>query len=212
VIAPRDAEYDRARAVWNAMIHRRPASIARCRGVADVIRALRFARDHDLQIAVRGGGHNVAGNAVCDGGVVVDLSAMEGTHVEPGARTPRVQPGVTLGELDRETQLFGLATPTGLISMTGVAGLTLGGGLGWLARRHGPTCNNLTSAQVVLASGEAVSASERGDAELLWGLRGGGGNFGVVTSFEYRLHPVGPEVLAGAIFHAGDDAGEALRF
>jgi FAD/FMN-containing dehydrogenase len=123
-----------------------------------------------------------------------------------------VQPGVTLGELDRETQLFGLATPTGLISMTGVAGLTLGGGLGWLARRHGPTCNNLTSAQVVLASGEAVSASERGDAELLWGLRGGGGNFGVVTSFEYRLHPVGPEVLAGAIFHAGDDAGEALRF
>jgi FAD/FMN-containing dehydrogenase len=211
-IAPGDADYDRARAVWNAMIDRRPAVIARCRGVSDVRIALRFAREHGLPIAVRGGGHNVAGNSVCDDGIVVDLSPMKGIHVDPRARTARVQPGVTLGELDRETQVFGLATPTGLISMTGIAGLTLGGGLGWLARRDGATCDNLVSAEVVLATGEVVTASDHDDADLLWALRGGGGNFGIVTSFEYRLHSVGPQVLAGAIFHRGDDAREILRF
>src|SRR5919112_180751 len=211
-IAPGDADYDRARAVWNAMIDRRPAVIARCLNVSDVRTALRFAREHGLRIAVRGGGHNVAGNAVCDGGIVIDLSPMKGIHVDPRARTARVQPGVTLGELDRETEVFGLATPTGLISMTGVAGLTLGGGLGWLARRAGTTCDNLLSAQVVLANGDVVTAGADDDADLLWGLRGGGGNFGVVTSFEYRLHPVGPHVLAGAISHGGDDAQDVLRF
>jgi len=211
-IAPGDADYDRARAVWNAMIDRRPAVIARCLNVSDVRTALSFAREHGLPIAVRGGGHNVAGNAVCDGGIVIDLSPMKGIHVDPRARTARVQPGVTLGELDRETQVFGLATPTGLISMTGVAGLTLGGGLGWLARRDGTTCDNLLAAQVVLANGDVVTAGADDDPDLLWALRGGGGNFGVVTSFEYRLHPVGPHVLAGAIFHRGGDAQEVLRF
>ena len=211
-IAPGDGDYDRARAVWNAMIDRRPAVIARCRSVSDVRTALRFAREHDLPIAVRGGGHNVAGNAVCDGGIVIDLSPMKAIHVDPEQRTARVEPGVTLGELDRATQAFGLATPTGLISMTGIAGLTLGGGLGWLARRNGTTCDNLRSAEVVLANGEVVTAGPDDDADLLWGLRGGGGNFGIVTSFEYALHPVGPQVLAGAIFHRGDVAPEALRF
>jgi FAD/FMN-containing dehydrogenase len=211
-IAPGDADYDRARAVWNAMIDRRPAVIARCRSVSDVRTALRFAREHDLPIAVRGGGHNVAGNAVCDGGIVIDLSPMKRIHVDPEARTARVEPGVTLGELDRETLVFGLATPTGLISMTGIAGLTLGGGLGWLARRDGTTCDNLRSAEVVLANGEVVTAGPDDDADLLWALRGGGGNFGIVTSFEYALHPVGPQVLAGAIFHRDDDAPEVLRF
>ena len=211
VMGPGDGEYERARRVWNAMIDRRPAVIARCRGVADVIRAVGFAREHDLLIAVRGGGHSVAGNGVCDGGIVIDLSTMKGIHVDPRARTARVQPGVTLGELDRETQVFGLATPTGLISVTGIAGLTLGGGLGWLSRPHGTTCDNLLAAEVVLPSGDVVTASEHDDADLLWALRGGGGNFGVVTSFEYRLHDVGPQVLGGAIFHPGDRASEVLR-
>ena len=211
VMGPGDGEYERARRVWNAMIDRRPAVIARCRGVADVIRAVGFAREHDLLIAVRGGGHSVAGNGVCDGGIVIDLSTMKGIHVDPRAPTARVQPGVTLGELDRETQVFGLATPTGLISVTGIAGLTLGGGLGWLSRPHGTTCDNLLAAEVVLPSGDVVTASEHDDADLLWALRGGGGNFGVVTSFEYRLHDVGPQVLGGAIFHRGDRASEVLR-
>jgi FAD/FMN-containing dehydrogenase len=211
VIHPGSAGYEHARGVWNAMIDRRPALIARCRGTADVIRVLAFAREHELPIAVRGGGHSVAGNGVCEDGVVIDLSAMRGVRVDPRGRTARAQPGATLGELDRETQVFGLATPTGLISMTGIAGLTLGGGLGWLSRAHGTTCDNLLSADVVLAGGEAVTAGAQDDADLVWALRGGGGNFGVVTSFEYRLHPVGPQVLGGAIFHPGDRAPEVLR-
>ena len=211
LVVPGDAGYDAARAVWNATIDRRPAVIARCHGVADVVRALDVARTYDLPIAVRGGGHNVAGNAVCDDGIVIDLSAMKGIHVDPAARTARAQPGVTLGELDRETEVFGLATPTGLVSQTGIAGLTLGGGLGWLARLHGPTCDNLISAQVVLAGGDVVTAGEGEHADLLWGLRGGGGNFGIVTSFQYRLHPLGP-VLAGPVFHRGEDAADVMRF
>src|SRR5919112_132538 len=211
-IAPGDADYDRARAVWNAMIDRRPAVIARCLNVSDVRTALSFAREHGLPIAVRGGGHNVAGNAVCDGGIVIDLSPMKGIHVDPRARTARVQPGVTLGELDRETEVFGLATPTGLISMTGVAGLTLGGGLGWLTRRDGTTCDNLRSAQVVLANGEVVTAGEEDNPDLLWALRGGGGNFGVVTSFEFALRPVGPVVHLALFFYEPDQGREMLRF
>jgi FAD/FMN-containing dehydrogenase len=212
LIGPDDGGYESARRVWNGMVDRRPAIIARCAGEDDVVAALGFARDHGLAVAVRGGGHNVAGNALCDGGVVIDLSRLKEVAVDPGRRTAHVQPGVLLGELDRATQAFGLATPTGNVSMTGVAGLTLGGGLGWIARKHGPACDNLLSARVVTADGERVIASAGENPDLLWGLRGGGGNFGVVTSFEYRLHPVGPEVIAGGVLHAFSDAPEVFRF
>jgi FAD/FMN-containing dehydrogenase len=212
LIGPGDGRYETARQVWNGMVDRHPALIARCAGPDDVVAAVRFAREWDLPLAVRGGGHNVAGNAMCDGGVVVDLSALKSIEVDAAGRTARVQPGVVLGELDRATQAFGLATPTGNVSMTGVAGLTLGGGLGWIARRHGPACDNLLSADVVTADGERVTASAAENPELLWGLRGGGGNFGVVTSFRYRLHPVGPQVVAGGVVHAFTDAPDVLRF
>jgi FAD/FMN-containing dehydrogenase len=198
LVAPGHRAYERARRVWNGTVDRRPALIARCRGADDVVAALLSARERDLPVAVRGGGHNVAGNATCDDGVVIDLSGLRRIDVDPERRIARVQPGVLLGELDRATQAHGLATPTGNVSMTGVAGLTLGGGLGWIARKHGPACDNLVSAQVVTADGERVTASEEENPDLLWGLRGGGGNFGVVTSFEYRLHPVGPEIIAAA--------------
>jgi FAD/FMN-containing dehydrogenase len=212
LIEPGDDGYERARRVWNGMVDKRPALIARCANDDDVVVALRHAREHGLPVAVRGGGHNVAGNAVCDDGVMIDLGGLRDVAVDPAARTARVQPGVLLGELDRATQADGLATPTGNVSMTGVAGLTLGGGLGWIARKHGPACDNLLAARVVTADGERVRASADENPELLWGLRGGGGNFGVVTSFEYRLHPVGPEVLAGGVLHAFADAPEVLRF
>ena len=212
LLAPRNPHYETARRVWNAMVDRRPAVIARCADEGDVVAALRAAREFGLPVAVRGGGHNVAGNAVCDDGLVVDLSALKAIHVDPTKRTARVQPGVLLGELDRAAQEFGLATPTGNVSMTGVAGLTLGGGLGWIARKHGPACDNLLSADVVTVGGDRVRASADQNADLLWGLRGGGGNFGVVTSFEYRLHPVGPQVLAGGVLHAFADAREVFRF
>lgn len=212
VIRPGDASYEAARRVWNGMIDKRPDLIVRCTGVSDVKAAVAFAREHELLTAVRGGGHNVAGNAVCDGGMVIDLSPMKGIHVDPVARTARAQPGVTWGEFDRETQVFALATTGGLVSTTGIAGLTLGGGIGWLARKHGTSCDNLLSADVVTADGRVLTASATENADLFWGLRGGGGNFGVITSFEYRLHPVGPTVLAGPVFHAGDDIPEVLRF
>jgi FAD/FMN-containing dehydrogenase len=212
LIGPDDARYGSARRVWNGMVDRRPATIARCAGEDDVVTALGFARERGLAVAVRGGGHNVAGNAVCDGGVVIDLSALKEITVDPDRRTAQVAPGVLLGELDRATQAFGLATPTGNVSMTGVAGLTLGGGLGWIARKHGPACDNLLSARVVTADGRRVTASAEENPELLWGLRGGGGNFGVVTSFEYRLHPVGPRVIAGGVLHAFSDAPQVFRF
>jgi FAD/FMN-containing dehydrogenase len=204
--------YEGARRIWNGMIDRRPALIARCAGEADVAAALRFARERDLPVAVRGGGHNVAGNATCDDGVVVDLSGLKAVEVDAARRTARAQPGVLLGDLDRATQAFGLATPTGNVSQTGVAGLTLGGGLGWIARKHGPACDNLLSARVVTADGDCVTAGADENPELLWGLRGGGGNFGVVTSFEYRLHPIGPEVIAGGVVHSFADAPELFRF
>src|SRR5919201_1866995 len=212
LIGPDHPGYERARRVWNGTVDRRPALIARCHGAEDVAVALRFARDRGLPLAVRGGGHNVAGNAVCDDGVVIDLSAMKAVEVDPERRIARVEPGVLLGELDAATQAFGLATPTGNVSMTGVAGLTLGGGLGWIARLHGAACDNLLAAEVVIADGRRVRASEDENPDLLWGLRGGGGNFGVVTSFEYRLHSVGPQVLAGGVVHPFADAPRVFRF
>ncbi|WP_129112661.1 FAD-binding oxidoreductase [Halegenticoccus tardaugens] len=212
LLRPDDVGYDEARSVWNGMIDRRPAVVARCAGVADVIEAVNVARENDLLVAVRGGGHNVAGSAVCDDGLVIDLSSMRSVRVDPSRRTARVEPGATLAEFDHETQAFGLATPVGFNSTTGIAGLTLGGGFGWLSRKYGMTVDNLASADVVTADGELVRASEEENRDLLWGIRGGGGNFGIVTSFEFRLHDVGPEILSGLIVHPHDDAADVLRF
>jgi FAD/FMN-containing dehydrogenase len=212
VLGPGDDGYDAARAIWNGAIDRRPACIARCTGVADVVAAVGFARERGLLVGVRSGGHGVGGHAICDGGLVVDLSAMKGIRVDPATRTARAEAGVLWGELDRETQYFGLATVGGIVTHTGIAGLTLGGGIGWLMRKHGATVDNLVSADVVTAQGEVLTASEEENPDLFWAVRGGGGNFGIVTSFEYRLHPVGPTVLAGPIFHRLEDAPEVLRF
>jgi FAD/FMN-containing dehydrogenase/DNA-binding HxlR family transcriptional regulator len=212
LVTPGDDIYDAARAVWNGAIDRRPKYIARCFDAADVGAALRFGRERELPIAVRGGGHGVAGAAVCDDGLVIDLSAMKGVRVDPADRSARAEAGVLWGELDGATQVFGLATTGGVVSHTGIAGLTLGGGIGWLMRRHGLTIDNLLSAEVVTANGELITASVREHPDLFWGLRGGGGNFGIVTSFEYRLHPVGPEVLAGPVLWAMEDAAEVLRY
>jgi len=212
LLTPASPGYDEARTIWNAMIDRRPALIVRCAGAADVVQAVRFVREHKLIVAVRGGGHNIAGNAVCDGGLMIDLSPMKSVRVDPASRTARVEPGVTLGEFDREAQAFGLATPLGINSTTGVAGLTLGGGFGWLSRSLGLSIDNLTSVDIVTAAGELVKASGAENADLFWAIRGGGGNFGVVTSFEFRLHKIGPEVLSGLIVHPLDAARDVLRF
>ncbi|WP_101296854.1 FAD-binding oxidoreductase [Halegenticoccus soli] len=211
VIAPGDEGYDAARRVWNGMIDKRPALIVRCRGPADVVETVTLARDRDLLVAVRGGGHNVAGTAVCDGGVVIDLSEMDGVRVDPEGRTVRAEGGSTLGDVDRETQLFGLATPLGVVSDTGIAGLTLNGGVGHLRREYGLACDNLASVDVVTADGELRTANEEHNEDLFWAVRGGGGNFGVVTSFEYALHEVGPEVYGLFVLHRGDVAIEAMR-
>jgi len=211
VIGPADPEYEAARRVHNGMIDKRPAVIARCSGVADVLAALQFGLAHDLPIAVRGGGHNVAGKAVVDDGIVIDLSPMKGIRVDPTNRIVRAQAGLTWGEFDRETQVFGLATTGGAISTTGIAGLTLGGGIGWLQRKHGLACDNLLSADVITADGRILTASETENPDLFWGLRGGGGNFGIVTSFEYRLHPVG-QVLGGPVLYPFSAAKEAFTF
>jgi FAD/FMN-containing dehydrogenase len=211
LLSPTSPGYDTARKIWNGAIDRRPACIARCTGVADVVAAVRFARERDLLVGVRSGGHGVGGHALCDGGLVVDLSPMKGIRVDPATRVARAEPGVLWGELDRETQLFGLATVGGIVTHTGIAGLTLGGGIGWLMRKHGATVDNLLSADVVTAEGEIVTASAAENPDLFWAIRGGGGNFGIVTSFEYRLHPVGPIVLGGPIFHALDAAPAILR-
>jgi len=210
LLRPGEAGYDEARQVWNGMIDKRPAFIARCTGVADVIHCVNFARSNDLLVAVRGGGHNVAGNAVCDGGLVIDLSRMKSVRVDPKRRTARAEPGLTWHEFDRETQAFGLATTGGQISTTGIAGLTLGGGWGYLARRYGLSCDNLLSADLVTANGQFLTASIAENPDLFWALRGGGGNFGVVTSFEYQLHPVGP-VLAGIVAYPFEKAMGALK-
>jgi FAD/FMN-containing dehydrogenase len=211
LLRPGENGYDQARRLWNGMIDRHPALIARCAGVADVIAAVRFARTHRLLVSVRGGGHNITGNAVCEGGLMIDLSPMKGVRVDPVARTARAQAGLTWGEYNRETQAFGLASTGGVVSTTGIAGLTLGGGLGWLMGKHGLSCDNLLSADIVTADGEFLTASADRHSDLFWGLRGGGGNFGIVTAFEYRLHPVGP-VLAGMVLHPMAKAKEVMRF
>jgi FAD/FMN-containing dehydrogenase len=211
VLTAEDEGYDAARHVWNAMIDRRPGLIVRCAGASDVQAAVDFARKAGAVLAVRGGGHNIAGSAVCDDGVVIDLTPMKSVRVDPVAKTARVEPGVTLGEFDREAQAFGLVTPTGINSTTGIAGLTLGGGFGWISRKFGLTVDNLISADVVTADGELVRASEKEKPDLFWALRGGGGNFGVVTSFEFRLQPLGPEVMSGLIVHPLSQARDMIR-
>jgi FAD/FMN-containing dehydrogenase len=212
VIVPDHHDYDHARAIWNGTVDRRPRLIARCSGTADVAAAVRFARDRGLEIAVRGGGHNVAGTAVCDGGMVIDLSAMRAVAVDPVERTALVQGGALWGDVDHETQAHGLATTGGIVSHTGVGGVSLGGGIGWLMRTHGLTVDNLVAAEVVTAEGEVVWASASDHPDLFWALRGGGGNFGVVGSFRFALHPVGPTVTAGPVFWAAEDTTEVLRF
>jgi FAD/FMN-containing dehydrogenase len=212
VIAADHDAYDDARAVWNGVVDRRPRLIARCNGAADVAAALRFAHHGELPVAVRGGGHNVAGTAVCDDGVVIDLSAMRAVAVDPVGRTALVQGGALWGDVDHETQAHGLATTGGIVSHTGVGGLSLGGGIGWLMRKHGLAVDNLVEAEVVTADGDIIRASADDHADLFWALRGGGGNFGVVTSFRFTLHPIGPTVVAGLVFWAAEDTTDVLRF
>src|SRR5512139_3737351 len=210
VLLPGDAGYDEVRQIWNAMIDRRPALIARCVSSEDVVQAVNFARNHKLLVSIRGGGHNIAGNAVCNDCLMIDLSLMKGVQVDPKARRATVEPGCTLADFDAAAQAHGLATPLGINSTTGVAGLTLGGGFGWLSRKYGMTIDNLLSADVVTADGHQVHASEVENDDLFWGLRGGGGNFGIVTRFEFQLHPVGPDVLSGLIVFPFDQAKSVL--
>jgi hypothetical protein len=212
LIQPGDPAYDEHRKVWNGSIDRSPALIARCAGPADVVDAVALARETGLPAAVRGGGHSFPGQSTCDDGIVIDLSAMKGIEVDPDARTARVEAGVLLGELDGATQEHGLAVPAGIVTHTGVAGLTLGGGIGWLQRKYGLTIDQLLSATMVTADGELVRASETENPDLFWGLRGGGGNFGIVTEFEFRLNALGPTVLAGPIFWLMEESPEVLRF
>ena len=210
VLLPSDGGYDEVRQIWNATIDRRPALIARCTSPEDVVQAVKLARKQNLLVSIRGGGHNIAGNAVCDDGLMIDLALMKGIQVDANARRATVEPGCTLGEFDAALQAHGLATPLGINSTTGVAGLTLGGGFGWLSRKYGMTIDNLLSADVVTADGSQVHASETENADLFWGLRGGGGNFGIVTRFEFRLHSVGPDVLSGLIVFPFDQAKSVL--
>lgn len=211
VVLPHDDAYEDARKIWNAMIDKHPALIVRCAATSDVVLAVNFARDNGLVLAVRGGGHNIAGSALCDDGIVIDLSQMKAASVDPGARRVTVEGGATLADFDAATQAHGLATPLGINSTTGVAGLTLGGGFGWLSRKYGMTIDNLESAEVVTATGEVVRASATEHPDLFWALRGGSGNFGVVTRFEFRLHPVGPDVLSGLIVYPFAQAKQVLQ-
>jgi hypothetical protein len=212
LIRPEDLDYDVVRKVWNGKIDKHPGLIARCFGVPDVIAAVNFARANGLVVAVRGGGHNVAGHAVCDDGLVIDLSHMKALHYNPGEPTVRAEAGLTWGEVDRQTQSYGLAVPGGIHSTTGIAGLTLGGGIGYLSRKYGLTIDSLVSAEVVTADGQFITASKDENAVLFWGLRGGGGNFGIVTSFEFQLHPVGPMIWGGMVMYPLAKAKEVLRF
>jgi FAD/FMN-containing dehydrogenase len=212
LLQPTDPGYEDVRKVHNGLVDKRPALIARCRGVADLVDAVNLARTLNLEVAVRGGGHNVAGRATLDGGVMLDLSLMKGLHVDPQTQTARAQGGVTWAEFNRETQVHGLATTGGIVSSTGIAGLTLGGGLGWLMGKYGLAVDNLLSVDLVTADGRVLRASEQENADLFWGVRGGGGNFGVVASFEYRLHPVGPTITGGLVAHPFTAAREVLRF
>src|SRR5438874_13815843 len=212
IIRPPDPSYEEHRHVWNGSIDRYPAVIARCAGVADVIAAVRFGHRTGLRVAVRSGGHSFPGQSVVADGLVIDLSLMRGTRVDPEGRTAQAQAGVLLGELDRETQAFGMAVPAGIVTHTGLAGLTLGGGIGWLMRKYGLTIDQLLSVDLITADGEFVNASENENADLFWGVRGGGGNFGIVTEFEFRLNPLGPELVAGPIFWPMEKSPEVLRF
>ncbi|HVC34288.1 MAG TPA: FAD-binding oxidoreductase [Chloroflexota bacterium] len=212
VLVPGDAAYDEVRQIWNGMIDKRPGVIVRCAGTADVIKTVNLARTNNLLLAVRGAGHNIAGTALCDGGVLCDLSAMRGVWVDPDSRTARVQPGCTLGDVDRETQPFGYVVPGGIVSTTGISGLTLGGGFGWLTRKYGFTTDNLLSADVVTADGRLLKASETSHPDLFWGIRGGGGNFGVITSYEYRVRPLDPTVMAGMVLHPVDQTPRLFDF
>lgn len=212
LLQPGSGDYETARHVWNGMIDRHPALIARCAGAADVARCIEFGREHGLALAVRGGGHNIAGSALCDDGLVMDLSGMREVDIDADRRRASVQPGATLADFDQAAQAFGLATPLGINSTTGVAGLTLGGGFGWLTRKHGMTVDNLVAAEVVTADGRVLEADAHENPDLFWGLRGGGGNFGVVTRFEYQLHPVGPGVHAGLFVYPQADARRVLGF
>jgi FAD/FMN-containing dehydrogenase len=210
LILANEAGYDDARSIWNAMIDRRPALIARCLGVADVVNSVNFAREHGVTLSIKGGGHNIAGLAVCEEGLMLDMSRMRGVWVDPASRTARAQAGCLLGDVDRETQVHGVAAVLGFVSATGIAGLTLGGGFGYLTRHFGWTSDNVESMEVVTAEGRVVRASEQENADLFWGLRGGGGNFGVATGFNYKLYPIGPEIIAGAIAWRADSASEIL--
>jgi FAD/FMN-containing dehydrogenase len=212
LVTAADSDYDEWRSVWNAMIDKRPSLVARCTGAADVIAALAFAREHELPVAVRGGGHNVAGLSTCDDGIVIDLSPMKGIRVDREHQTVRAEPGLRWVEFDRETQAFGLATTGGTVGDTGIAGLSLGGGFGWLAGKYGMTIDNLLSVDIVTADGQLLTASAGQNPDLFWAIRGGSGNFGVVTSFEYQLHPVGPVITGGGVFHRLDQAADVLRF
>jgi len=210
VILPTDPGYNEARKIWNAMIDRRPAVIVQCAYAADVPHAIFFARDNGLEISIRGAGHNITGNAVCDDGVMIDLSKMRNVHVDAEKRLAHVEPGATLGDVDKATQAHGLATPLGINSTTGIAGLTLGGGFGWLTRKYGMTVDNLVSAEMVTADGGQIRVSDKENTELFWAIRGGGGNFGVVTRFEFKLYPVGPEIIAGLLVFPFDQARQVL--
>ena len=210
VLLPASEGYEDARRIWNGMIDRHPAIITRCAGTADVVAAVKFARENDLLLSVKGGGHNVSGNAVCEGGMMIDLSEMRGVHADPVRCRARAEGGATWGDFDAETQIEGLATTGGLISATGVAGLTLGGGIGWLSPSYGLACDNLVSIDLVTADGRRVTASDNENADLFWGIKGGSGNFGVATSFEFRVHPVGPAIFAGMTAYAIEDASHVL--
>ena len=210
VILPQDSNYDEVRQIWNGMIDRKPGMIARCTSADDVVKAVNFGREHQLLISVRGGGHNIAGKALCDDGLMIDLSLMKQVKVDPDKQVALVEPGCTLEDVDSATQKYGLATPVGINSTTGIAGLTLGGGFGWLSRKFGMTVDNLLSANVVTADGKQLVASQASEPELFWGLRGGGGNFGIVTQFEFKLHPVGPELLSGLIVFPFEQAKSVI--
>jgi FAD/FMN-containing dehydrogenase len=212
ILVPGNIGYDEARKVWNGMIDRRPALIARALGTSDVMKSVRFARDNGMMVSVKGGGHNVAGNAVCDDGVMIDLSLMKSVRVDTENETARAEPGVTWRQFDLETQQFGLSTTGGLVSSTGIAGFTLGGGIGWLVRKYGLALDNLISVDVVTAEGKLVHASMDNNSDLFWGVRGGGGNFGIVTSFEFKLHPVGPIIFGGLVAYKAEDGADMLKF
>ena len=212
LLFPNEEGYDQARAVWNGMIDKRPAIIARCANVADVVKSVQFAREYDLLVSIKGGGHNVAGNAVCEGGLMIDMSGMKDIQIDTAKQTVRAEAGLLWSELDLETQKLGLATTGGTVSHTGIAGLTLGGGLGWLMGKHGLSCDNLLSVEMVSADGTMLTANETQNEDLFWAVRGGGGNFGIVTTFEYQLHQVGPQVIGGMILYPQSQAAEVLKF